>query len=101
MTHRDALRWALAARPHRIRSPPTASGEVRVEFTGNGFLRHQVRIMTGTLVDVGLGFRTQESVSDVLAACDRDAAGRTAPGHGLTLVWVRMGDGPLTPRRES
>lgn len=80
---------------HSVSVSATDDGEVRLEFVGNGFLSHQVRIMTGTLVDVGVGTRRSESIPDVLAARSRDAAGRTAPGHGLTLVWVELGDGPL------
>ena len=76
-------------------------GEVTLEFEGHGFLRHQVRIMTGTLVDVGRGRRSTDEVSDIMAACDRDAAGPTAPAKGLTLVRVEMGAGPrLSPGRE-
>jgi tRNA pseudouridine38-40 synthase len=48
-----------------------------------------VRIITGTLVEVGSGQRDAASIPDVIAARNRDAAGRTAPPHGLTLVAVR------------
>jgi len=89
----------MAASPvrtiHSAEVTETGDGEVRLEFIGNGFLRHQVRIMTGTLVSVGVGTLPADSIPDVIAAQDRAAAGRTAPGHGLTLVWVKMGDGPL------
>lgn len=69
-------------------------GEVRIEFEGNGFLRHQVRIMVGTLVDVGLGRRAPTDVMQVRLATDRSKAGRTAPAQGLTLVHVELGEGP-------
>ena len=68
--------------------------EIQLEFVGNGFLRHQVRIMTGTLVDVGIGTRSVDSFAEVLAAADRTTAGRTAPGCGLTLVRVELSEGP-------
>lgn len=68
--------------------------EVHLEFTGNGFLRHQVRIMTGTLVDVGQCRQAPSAVAGILAARRRSAAGRTAPAHGLWLVRVDYGDGP-------
>ena len=45
-----------------------------------------VRIIAGTLMDVGQGKRAPESMETVLAACDRSAAGPTAPAHGLMLV---------------
>jgi tRNA pseudouridine38-40 synthase len=47
-----------------------------------------VRIIAGTLVDVGLGRLTAEDVADALRSRDRTRAGRTAPAHGLTLVEV-------------
>ena len=59
--------------------------EVRFRFTGNGFLNQIVRILTGTLVGVGLGLRTPEEMPAVLNACDRSAAGRTMPPEGLIL----------------
>ena len=47
-----------------------------------------VRILTGTLIEVGQGKRPAEDVPDILAARDRSAAGFTAPAQGLTLVRV-------------
>ena len=64
-------------------------GELHVVAEGDGFLRHMVRIITGTLVEVGSGQRDAGSIPGVVAARNRDAAGRTAPPHGLTLVAVR------------
>ncbi|MBP8644605.1 MAG: tRNA pseudouridine(38-40) synthase TruA [Syntrophobacteraceae bacterium] len=58
-------------------------------FEANGFLRHMVRNLVGTLVEVGLGKRMPEEISSILAAKDRRAAGMTAPAHGLYLVSVR------------
>lgn len=63
--------------------------EIRIDVDGDGFLRHMVRIIVGTLVDVGVGNRTVESMASALAARDRQAAGRTAPPHGLMLVKIR------------
>ena len=68
--------------------------ELHLEFVGNGFLRHQVRIMAGTLIDIGEGRRAADTMPAILAAADRTAAGRTAPAHGLWLVWVEVGDTP-------
>ena len=56
---------------------------------GTGFLWNMVRIMVGTLVEVGLGRYGPETVRDMIAAKDRRAAGPTAPPHGLYLQWVR------------
>lgn len=57
-------------------------------FKGNGFLYNMVRILTGTLIEVGLGDRTPESVKAVLEGKDRQAAGFTAPAKGLFLKSV-------------
>ena len=57
-------------------------------FRGDGFLYHMVRILTGTLLEVGLGRRAAEDIPAILAAGDRSAAGFTAPAQGLVLVEV-------------
>lgn len=57
-----------------------------VRVCGSGFLYNMVRIMAGTLVEVGQGKREPESMREILGALDREAAGPTAPAHGLTLV---------------
>lgn len=62
-----------------------------MDFTGNGFLQQMVRILAGTLIEVGLGKRTPESVEQALLALDRSEAGFTAPPEGLCLMEVRYG----------
>ena len=59
---------------------------MRIE--GNGFLRHMVRIVVGTLVDVGVGRWPPRHVTEILASRDRTQAGPTAPAQGLYLVRV-------------
>lgn len=61
---------------------------VTLRFQGNGFLNRMVRILSGTLVEVGLGLRTPESMSAVLAARDRASAAGALPPHGLMLEKV-------------
>ena len=68
--------------------------EVHLDFVGNGFLRHQVRIMSGTLLEIGAGRRPPGELREILEARDRARAGRTAPAHGLWLMQVELGDGP-------
>lgn len=63
-------------------------GVVRIEVTGNGFLYNMVRIIAGTLVEVGRGEREADSIPDLLIACDRRLAGATYPPEGLTLYQV-------------
>lgn len=60
-------------------------GEVRLCFTGDGFLYHMVRILTGTLLEVGLGQRAADTMPEILEAKDRAQAGKTAPAKGLIL----------------
>jgi tRNA pseudouridine38-40 synthase len=65
-----------------------AGHEIHIDVDGDGFLRHMVRIVVGTLVDIGVGTRTVASMAQTLAARNRQAAGRTAPAEGLTLVAI-------------
>ena len=58
------------------------------EVTGEGFLRHMVRALTGTLVEVGRGWRDPASILSLLTTGRRSDAGATAPPHGLFLVSV-------------
>lgn len=58
-------------------------------FEANGFLRHMVRNLVGTLVEVGKGKRKPEDFAVILAGRDRRRAGMTAPAHGLYLIRVR------------
>ncbi len=61
---------------------------ITLTFKGTGFLQHMVRILTGTLLEVGWGMRTPESMVTLLNACDRKLAGETAPAQGLCLIEV-------------
>ena len=61
---------------------------ITIDVEGDGFLYNMVRAIAGTLVEVGRGRREPASMAVVVAACDRAAAGQTAPAHGLTLLWV-------------
>ena len=59
-----------------------------VELTGSGFLYNMVRIISGTLVDVGLGKIKPEEINDIINSKDRQKAGKTLPPQGLFLVKV-------------
>jgi tRNA pseudouridine38-40 synthase len=67
---------------------PAHGQTIVYEVTGDGFLRHMVRAIVGTLVDVGRGQRPPESMHELLASGSRAAAGPTAPAQGLFLVSV-------------
>ncbi|WNS75640.1 tRNA pseudouridine(38-40) synthase TruA [Bacillus sp. DTU_2020_1000418_1_SI_GHA_SEK_038] len=60
-------------------------GSLEFRFVGNGFLYNMVRILVGTLLEVGAGERDPNSMRDILEKKDRSFAGKTAPGHGLYL----------------
>ena len=70
---------------------------LRFYYHGNGFLQHMVRIMTGTLLEVGLGKREPGEIPAILAAEDRTAAGWTAPAQGLCLLSVEYPVEPDNP----
>lgn len=68
---------------------PVANSRLLVyEVSGTGFLRHMVRAIVGTLVEVGRGRRPSASMTRLLGGGDRSEAGATAPPHGLFLVRV-------------
>jgi tRNA pseudouridine38-40 synthase len=84
--------------PRAFAKPPEAQGEsaelvlgqrIRIEVSGTGFLYNMVRIISGTLVEVGKGKMTMMQVERAIAERDRRIAGPTLPAHGLCLEWIR------------
>lgn len=63
--------------------------EIRFIYRGNGFLYHMARIMTGTLLEVGMHKRKPEDIALILASGNRENAGELMPAKGLTLMEVR------------
>ena len=57
-------------------------------YSGNGFLYNMVRILSGTLIEIGLGMRDAEELPSILTGCNRGLAGHTAPAQGLFLMHV-------------
>ncbi len=75
--------------------PPLASGtdhdwsrRIRIEVSGNGFLYNMVRIIAGTLVEVGRGKMSPDDITSAIESTDRTRAGPTLPGQGLCLEWI-------------
>lgn len=68
-----------------IQEDPKSSGVIHVYVTGNGFLQHMVRIIVGTLLQIGEGKRSASEMASILAARNRSRAGPTAMSHGLML----------------
>lgn len=62
---------------------------LKLYFTGEGFLYHMVRILTGTLIEIGLGKIDVQELPEIFRAKSRYCAGFMAPAHGLTLIEVR------------
>ena len=65
-----------------------SDGKIRIAFSGDGFLQNMVRIMAGTLIEVGLGKRDASSMTAILEAKSREVAGMMAPPEGLFLKEV-------------
>lgn len=61
---------------------------IKIRVTGNGFLYNMVRIIAGTLIEVGAGKRAPEEILEMLERTDRCSAGPTAPAHGLTMIGI-------------
>lgn len=64
---------------------------ITIRVQGNGFLYNMVRIIAGTLLEVGKGHIGPEEIEGIIASCDRGKAGPTAPARGLTLVGIEYG----------
>ena len=63
---------------------------VTIRISGTGFLYNMVRIISGTLIEIGNGQYPPERMDKILKACDRGAAGPTAPAQGLTLIGIEF-----------
>lgn len=63
---------------------------VAIDVEGGGFLHHMVRIIAGTLIDIGRGHWPPEHMAVILAARNRRAAGHLAPASGLCLEWIKF-----------
>ena len=89
-TVRTITHVELGVRPGDDIGLPLLDDERLVEFevTGDGFLRHMVRALAGTLLEVGQGRRAPEDLDRLLAGAPRSEAGPNAPPHGLTLIRV-------------
>ncbi len=62
---------------------------INVKINGNGFLYNMVRIIVGTLLDIGLGKKEPREMKRIIASLDREKAGVTAPAKGLTLMTIQ------------
>lgn len=65
------------------------NGLIEVTMTGNGFLYNMVRIIVGTLIDIGVGKKQPEEIPMIFESMDRSRSGKKAPAKGLTLVEIK------------
>jgi len=73
-----------------FRCDATAQNDwVYIDVQGDGFLYNMVRNIVGTLVEIGRGRWQPEKIQEIIKACDRTAAGPTAPPQGLCLMWIK------------
>lgn len=63
---------------------------ITIRITGSGFLYNMVRIIAGTLIQVGAGERSPQEMKEILEAKNREAAGPTAPAKGLTMIGIEF-----------
>ena len=63
--------------------------EIQISYTGDGFLQQMIRIMTGTLIEVGNGTKQPEEIEKILENRERQNAGYTVPADGLVLKTVK------------
>lgn len=75
-------------RVHSLHVFPVDAERIVIQIQGNGFLYNMVRIIAGTLLEVGRGHMKASEMADIIASCDRGQAGPTAPAHGLKLVEI-------------
>lgn len=66
--------------------------EIQISYTGDGFLQNMIRIMTGTLIEVGNGTKKPENIPHIIDSKVRENAGYTVPAEGLVLKYVEYED---------
>lgn len=82
---------------HECKVTATAHNRCHLDIAGSGFLYNMVRIIAGTLHEVGRGRLGPEAIEPILAARDRTRAGPTMPPEGLCLMWIRYPEPAARP----
>lgn len=80
---------------HQCKVDAPSHSRCQIDVAGNGFLYNMVRIIAGTLAEVGRGKIKPEAIAEIIAARDRTAAGPTLPPEGLCLMWIKYPDSVL------
>jgi tRNA pseudouridine38-40 synthase len=84
----DPWHWQAPEEGTRDQGPGISSQLWAIDLVANAFLPQMVRTIVGTLLEVGLGKRTVDSIDTLIRSRDRSQAGQTAKPHGLCLLWV-------------
>jgi tRNA pseudouridine38-40 synthase len=97
--HCEVIEQAAVVRGVTEREPgrTAAARYLAIEVEADGFLYNMVRILVGTLVQIGRGKHPPTRMDELISARNRDLAGPTAPPHGLFLVRVDYAQGSITP----
>ncbi|MBX3355395.1 MAG: tRNA pseudouridine(38-40) synthase TruA [Phycisphaeraceae bacterium] len=90
MTRVDHGRAHTVRRVHLCRVRVRGDHDLEIDVAGPGFLYNMVRIIAGTLVEVGRGRLAPSSIREILESRDRSRAGPTLPPHGLRLEWIHL-----------
>ncbi|MBL9148913.1 MAG: tRNA pseudouridine(38-40) synthase TruA [Phycisphaerae bacterium] len=91
LAHAVNTRESPVRRIHSCVVATPSPGRITIDVAGNGFLYNMVRVIAGTLVDVGRGQKAPDEVSEIVASRDRTRAGQTLPPQGLCLRWIHYG----------
>ncbi|MCH5252223.1 MAG: tRNA pseudouridine(38-40) synthase TruA [Lachnospiraceae bacterium] len=86
---KDRVRTIYDVRVEQTTLPEMHGSQLKIRISGNGFLYNMVRIIAGTLLEVGMGRRTEASIAEVLQSGERNQAGPTAPACGLMLMGIQ------------
>jgi len=78
-------------RIHQCSVTSPSPGRIHIDVAGGGFLYNMVRIIAGTLLDVGRGRMTPAGLGEAIPSLDRRRTGQTLPPHGLCLRWIHYG----------
>jgi len=89
--------WSVA-RAGQGGAPTVELPFIRIEIEADGFLYNMVRSIAGTLYEVGRAHRPEEWPRQIMETMQRSQSGRTAPAHGLFLLWVKHLEPPFPPK---
>jgi tRNA pseudouridine38-40 synthase len=96
--HAQHGRESTVRRVHACEVSTLSDDRVAIDVSGNGFLYNMVRIIAGTLVEVGRGRIEPHAIPSMLASKDRASAGPTLPPNGLRLRWIQYPEDRAEPR---